>query len=88
MVVKERLGNQQREDKDSRHIDIKDGFDLRHYNDKLLIKPQKEKNLAFCKKIGKTLAQMKTKTQKEVIKTLNPLLLLIEALTCFHWWQR
>ncbi|NES70133.1 MAG: group II intron reverse transcriptase/maturase [Okeania sp. SIO2D1] len=63
----------------TRIVNIKDGFEflgfnLRHYNDKLLIKPQKEKVLAFCKKIGKTLAQMKAKTQKEVIKTLNPLL--------------
>nr|WP_293065901.1 RNA-guided endonuclease TnpB family protein [Okeania sp. SIO2B3] len=63
----------------TRIVDIKDGFDflgfnLRHYKGKLLIKPQKEKVLAFCKKIGKTLAQMKARTQEEVIKTLNPLL--------------
>lgn len=63
----------------TRIVNINDGFDflgfnLRHYNGKLLIKPQKEKVLAFCKKIGKTLAQMKAKTQEEVIKTLNPLL--------------
>ena len=50
------------------------GFNLRHYDSKLLIKPQKEKVLGFCKKIGKTLSQMKTRTQEEVIKTLNPLL--------------
>ncbi|WP_293083181.1 reverse transcriptase domain-containing protein [Okeania sp. SIO3B5] len=64
----------------TRIVHIKDGFDflgfnLRHYKGKLLIKPQKEKVLAFCKKIGKTLGQMKAKTQEEVIKTLNPLLL-------------
>ena len=50
------------------------GFNLRHYNDKLLIKPQKEMVLAFCKKIGKTLSEMKTSTQQDVIKKLNPLL--------------
>ncbi|NEQ74062.1 MAG: group II intron reverse transcriptase/maturase [Okeania sp. SIO2C9] len=63
----------------TRIVHIDDGFDflgfnLRHYKGKLLIKPQKEKVLAFCKKIGKTLAQMKARTQEEVIKTLNPLL--------------
>ena len=50
------------------------GFNLRHYGGKLLIKPQKGKVLAFCKKIGKTLSNMKTSTQEEVIKKLNPLL--------------
>ncbi len=64
----------------TRIVHIKEGFDflgfnLRHYNGKLLIKPQKQKVLAFCKKIGKTRAQMKAKTQIEVIKTFNPLLL-------------
>jgi RNA-directed DNA polymerase len=60
-------------------VQIRDGFDflgfnLRHYNGKLLIKPQKSKVLAFCQKIGKTLSKMKARTQGEVIKTLNPLL--------------
>ena len=50
------------------------GFNLRQYNGKLLIKPQKEKVLAFCKKIGKTLSSMKACTQPEVIQKLNPLL--------------
>lgn len=50
------------------------GFNLRHYNGKLLIKPQKEKVLAFCKKIGKMLSEMKARTQEDVITTLNPLL--------------
>ena len=50
------------------------GFNLRHYNGKLLIKPQKKKVLAFCKKIGETLNNMKACTQEEVIKVLNPLL--------------
>jgi RNA-directed DNA polymerase len=50
------------------------GFNLRQYNGKLLIKPQKEKVLNFCKKIGQTLSQIKARTQEDVIKTLNPLL--------------
>ncbi|NET58217.1 MAG: group II intron reverse transcriptase/maturase [Symploca sp. SIO2E6] len=50
------------------------GFNLRHYQGKLITKPQKEKVLAFCKKIGKTLSKMKSKTTYEVIKKLNPLL--------------
>jgi RNA-directed DNA polymerase len=63
----------------TRIVNIEDGFNflgfnLRHYNGKLLIRPQKEKVLAFCKKIGKTLSEMKTATQSEVIDTLNPLL--------------
>lgn len=63
----------------TRIVHIDDGFDflgfnLRHYNGKLLIKPQKKKVLAFCKKIGTTLSQMKTNTQEEVITALNPLL--------------
>jgi RNA-directed DNA polymerase len=63
----------------TRIVYINDGFDflgfnLRHYKGKLLIKPQKEKVLNFCKKIGQTLSQMKTRTQEEVIKTINPLL--------------
>lgn len=50
------------------------GFHLRQYKGKLLIKPQKEKVLAFCKKIKETLSHMKTRTQEDVIKELNPLL--------------
>ena len=50
------------------------GFNLRQYGGKLLIKPQKEKVLAFCKKIKETLSKMKARTQEEVIKELNPLL--------------
>ncbi|NEP08923.1 MAG: hypothetical protein F6K14_01460, partial [Symploca sp. SIO2C1] len=41
------------------------GFNLRQYNGKLLIKPQKEKVLAFCKRIGKSLSMMKTRTQDD-----------------------
>jgi RNA-directed DNA polymerase len=63
----------------TRIVHINDGFDflgfnLRHYQGKLLIKPQKEKVLAFCKKIGKTLSEMKARTQEDVIRKLNPLL--------------
>ncbi|MTF40235.1 group II intron reverse transcriptase/maturase [Cyanobacterium aponinum] len=50
------------------------GFNLRQYKGKLLIKPQKEKVLTFCKKIGKTLSEMKAWTQEDVITKLNPLL--------------
>ena len=51
------------------------GFNLRQYNGKLLIKPQKEKVLAFCKKIGQTLSEMKARTQEYAIRKLNPQLL-------------
>jgi RNA-directed DNA polymerase len=50
------------------------GFSLRQYKGRLLIKPQKEKVLAFCKKIKVTLSNMKARTQEDVIKELNPLL--------------
>ena len=50
------------------------GFNLRQYHGKLLIKPQKEKVLAFCKKVGQILSGMKANTQEEVINRLNPLL--------------
>lgn len=63
----------------TRIVQLDDGFDflgfnLRQYKGKLLIKPQKEKVLAFCKKIGKTLSEMKAWTQEDVIRKLNPLL--------------
>ena len=63
----------------TRIVHIDDGFDflgfnLRQYKGKLLIKPQKEKVLAFCKKIAKTLSEMKARTQENVITKLNPLL--------------
>ena len=81
ILIKQWLSNRALEisTEKTRIVHINDGFDflgfnLRQYNGKLLIKPQKEKVLAFCKKIGKTLSQMKTRTQEEVIKTLNPLL--------------
>ncbi|MEC4886199.1 MAG: group II intron reverse transcriptase/maturase, partial [Scytonema sp. PMC 1070.18] len=51
------------------------GFNIRQYKGKLLIKPQKEKALAFCKEVGKTLSKMKACKPEEVIRKLNPLLL-------------
>lgn len=50
------------------------GFNLRHYNGKLLIKPQKKKVLAFCKKVGETIRKMLMVKQEVLIKKLNPLL--------------
>ena len=81
ILIKQWLSNKglKINDEKTRIVNINDGFDflgfnLRHYNGKLLIKPQKEKVLAFCKKIGHTLSQMKATTQEEVIRKLNPLL--------------
>ncbi len=58
---------------------IKDGFDFlgfnhRHYNGKLLIKPSKKKVLDFCKRIGKETAAMNGCEQSVLIKKLNPIL--------------
>jgi RNA-directed DNA polymerase len=50
------------------------GFNLRHYNHKLLIKPQKEKVLQFCLKVGNLIKQMAAATQESLIKALNPML--------------
>jgi RNA-directed DNA polymerase len=50
------------------------GFNLRQYNHKLLIKPQKEKVLQFCLKVGTIIKQMAAATQESLIKTLNPML--------------
>ena len=50
------------------------GFNARHYAGKLLIKPQKEKVLAFCKKIGGIIKKMATVKQEVLIKKLNPIL--------------
>lgn len=66
-------------DEKTRVVHIEDGFNflgynLRQYKGKLLIKPQKEKVLAFCEKIKATLSNMKARTQEDVIKELNPLL--------------
>ena len=50
------------------------GFNIRQYNGKCIIKPQKYKVLAFCQKIGRVLSEMKAGTQEKIINKLNPLL--------------
>ena len=50
------------------------GFNLRQYKGKLLIKPQKEKVLQFCREIGKTIAKCKAWSQDKLIRKLNPIL--------------
>ena len=50
------------------------GFNVRRYDSKLLIKPQKEKVLAFCKKVGETIKKMATAKQISLIRKLNPIL--------------
>ncbi len=50
------------------------GFNLRHYNGKLLIKPQKQKVLAFCQEMGKTIKKLATVSQLVLITKLNPIL--------------
>lgn len=63
----------------TRIVHIKDGFDflgfnLRQYNGKLLIKPQKEKVLKFCKELGRTISKCATWTQQNLITKLKPIL--------------
>lgn len=58
---------------------IEDGFDFlgfnsRHYNGKLLIKPSKKKVLAFCKRIGEEIKKLSSVEQDVLIKKLNPIL--------------
>ncbi|MBE9209883.1 group II intron reverse transcriptase/maturase [Nostoc sp. LEGE 06077] len=50
------------------------GFNHRHYNGKLLIKPSKKKVLDFCKRIGKEIKAMNGSEQEKVIQKLNPIL--------------
>ncbi len=50
------------------------GFNLRQYKGKLLIKPQKEKVLKFCKELGKTIFECATWTQQNLIGKLKPIL--------------
>ena len=50
------------------------GFNARSYKGKLLIKPQKEKVLAFCKKVGKIIKSRRTDKQEALIRKLNPIL--------------
>ncbi|MDJ0574969.1 MAG: group II intron reverse transcriptase/maturase [Xenococcaceae cyanobacterium MO_234.B1] len=64
----------------TRIVHIGDGFDflgfnLRQYNGKLLIKPQKEKVLKFCKELGRTISSCATWTQQNLIHKLKPILL-------------
>ena len=54
-------------------VHIEEGFDflgmnVRCYKGKLLIKPQKNKVLAFCKKVGKIIKSMKAAKQETLIK--------------------
>lgn len=58
---------------------IEDGFDFlgfnhRHFNGKLLIKPSKKKVLDFCKRIGDEIALLNGQEQEVVIRKLNPIL--------------
>ena len=50
------------------------GFNHRHYNGKLLIKPSKKKVLDFCKRMGKEIKAMNGSEQEKVIQKLNPIL--------------
>lgn len=50
------------------------GFNSRHYDGKLLIKPSKKKVLAFCKRIGEEIKNLNGVEQKVLIKKLNPIL--------------
>ena len=50
------------------------GFNHRHFNGKLLIKPSKKKVLDFCKRIGQEIKAMNGCEQQVVIKRLNPIL--------------
>ncbi|MDJ0554626.1 MAG: group II intron reverse transcriptase/maturase [Microcoleaceae cyanobacterium MO_207.B10] len=50
------------------------GFNLRHYGGKLLIKPEKEKVLEFCKKLKDEINKGLGLTQVALIRKLNPIL--------------
>lgn len=50
------------------------GFNHRHYNGKLFIKPSKKKVLNFCKRIGTETKALNGAEQEMVIKKLNPIL--------------
>jgi RNA-directed DNA polymerase len=50
------------------------GFNHRHYNGKLLIKPSKKKVLDFCKRLGKEIKAINGYEQELVIRRLNPIL--------------
>ena len=64
----------------TRIVNIADGFDflsfnIRQYKGKLLIKPQKDKVLQFCKELGATIKSCGSWSQKRLIQKLNPILL-------------
>jgi RNA-directed DNA polymerase len=50
------------------------GFNSRHYNGRLLIKPSKKKVLAFCKWLGEEIKNLSSVEQEALIKKLNPIL--------------
>ncbi len=50
------------------------GFNFRHYNGKLLIKPSKGKVLDFAKRLGKEISAMSGKSSEELIRKINPML--------------
>jgi len=50
------------------------GFNSRHYDGKLLIKPSKKKVLAFCKRMGIEIKNLSGVEQEVLIKKLNPIL--------------
>lgn len=50
------------------------GFNSRHYDGKLLIKPSKKKVLAFCKRLGEEIKNLSSVEQEVLIKKLNPIL--------------
>jgi RNA-directed DNA polymerase len=50
------------------------GFNSRHYNGKLLVKPAKKKVLAFCKRIGEEVKNLNGAKQEDLIRKLNPIL--------------
>lgn len=49
------------------------GFNSRHYDGKLLIKPSKKKVLAFCKRLGEEIKNLSSVEQEVLIKKLNPI---------------
>jgi len=66
----------------TRIVHIKDGFNFlgfnsRQYNGKLLIKPQKEKVLKFCKELGKTISKCASWTQQSHIYYFSDILLYL-----------
>ena len=50
------------------------GFNSRHYDGTLLIKPSKKKVLAFCKRLGEEIKNLNGVEQEVLIKKLNPIL--------------